>query len=65
MKALYTAHAHATGGREGSAATDDAKVDVKLSTPKELGGGGGDAGQGHDRFPCVLPDERIARMIRS
>ena len=41
MKALYTAHAHATGGREGSAATDDAKVDVKLSTPKELGGGGG------------------------
>ena len=41
MKALYTAHAHATGGREGSAATDDSKVDVKLSTPKELGGGGG------------------------
>ena len=41
MKALYTAHAHAIGGREGSAATDDAKVDVKLSTPKELGGGGG------------------------
>ena len=41
MKALYTAHAHATGGREGSAATDDSKVDVKLSTPKELGGGAG------------------------
>jgi lipoyl-dependent peroxiredoxin len=41
MKALYTAHAHATGGREGAAATDDSKVDVKLSTPKELGGGGG------------------------
>ncbi len=41
MKALYTAHAHATGGREGKAATDDTKVDVTLSTPKELGGGGG------------------------
>ena len=41
MQALYTAHAHATGGREGSAATNDSKVDVKLSTPKELGGGGG------------------------
>lgn len=41
MKALYTAHAHATGGREGQATTDDSKVDVTLSTPKELGGGGG------------------------
>lgn len=41
MKALYTAHAHATGGREGHAETDDKVVDVTLSTPKELGGGGG------------------------
>ncbi|MHC2017468.1 organic hydroperoxide resistance protein [Methylobacterium sp. CM6247] len=41
MKALYTAHAHATGGREGSASTDDKAVDVTLVTPKELGGGGG------------------------
>lgn len=41
MKALYTAQAHATGGREGHAVTDDSKVDVTLSTPKELGGGGG------------------------
>ncbi|WP_336487988.1 organic hydroperoxide resistance protein [Methylobacterium nigriterrae] len=41
MQALYTAHAHATGGREGSAATDDGKLGVTLSTPKELGGGGG------------------------
>lgn len=41
MKALYTAHAHATGGREGSAATDNNALSVALSTPKELGGGGG------------------------
>ena len=41
MKALYTAHAHATGGREGSAATDNDALSVTLSTPKELGGGGG------------------------
>ena len=41
MKALYTAHTHATGGREGHAETDDKVVDVTLSTPKELGGGGG------------------------
>jgi Ohr subfamily peroxiredoxin len=41
MKALYHAHGHATGGRTGEGATDDGKVDVKLSTPKELGGDGG------------------------
>ena len=40
MQALYTAHAHATGGREGSAASDNKAVDVKLTTPKELGGNG-------------------------
>lgn len=33
--------ARATGGREGSAATLDGTFQVKLSTPKELGGGGG------------------------
>ena len=40
MQALYTAHAHATGGREGAAASDNGSVDVKLTTPKELGGNG-------------------------
>lgn len=39
---LYTAHATATGGREGSAKTDDGRLSVKLSTPKEIGGNGGD-----------------------
>lgn len=42
MQVLYTAHATATGGRDGRSTTDDKKVDVKLSTPKELGGAGGD-----------------------
>lgn len=41
-KTLYTAHATATGGREGTAKTDDGALDVKLSTPKGLGGAGGD-----------------------
>lgn len=40
-KVLYTAHAHATGGREGSGRSSDGALDVKLSTPKELGGAGG------------------------
>lgn len=38
---LYTAHGHATGGRTGSGETDDSRLKVTLSTPKELGGDGG------------------------
>ncbi len=39
-KVLYTAHAQATGGREGHAVSSDGALDVKLTTPKELGGNG-------------------------
>ena len=42
ITALYTAHAKATGGREGTGTTDDGRLNVKLSTPKELGGAGGE-----------------------
>lgn len=38
---LYKTTATADGGREGHARTQDGSLDVKLSTPKELGGGGG------------------------
>ena len=41
-KIAYRAHATATGGREGHAASSDGALDVKLSTPTELGGPGGD-----------------------
>lgn len=41
VNALYTTKATATGGRDGEAATADGAFKVKLSTPKELGGGGG------------------------
>ena len=37
---LYTAHATSTGGREGTSKTADGVLDVKLTTPKELGGNG-------------------------
>lgn len=37
----YTARATATGGREGSARTEDGSFEVKLAVPKELGGPGG------------------------
>ena len=40
-KIVYTAHASATGGREGHAKSDDGLLDVKLITPKEMGGAGG------------------------
>jgi Ohr subfamily peroxiredoxin len=41
MKPLYYAHGHATGGRTGQGASDDGRLSVQLSTPKELGGDGG------------------------
>ncbi|HJU39486.1 MAG TPA: organic hydroperoxide resistance protein [Tahibacter sp.] len=41
-KVLYTAHATATGGRDGKAVSSDGVLDVKLTTPRELGGAGGE-----------------------
>jgi Ohr subfamily peroxiredoxin len=38
--AIYTAHAHAVGGRQGTAKTDDGHLDVKLGYPKSMGGNG-------------------------
>jgi Ohr subfamily peroxiredoxin len=40
-KTLYTATATANGGREGKARSSDGRLEVNLSTPKELGGTGG------------------------
>ncbi|CAG9179008.1 organic hydroperoxide resistance protein [Cupriavidus respiraculi] len=40
-KVLYRAQAQATGGRDGRAVSSDNVLDVKLATPKELGGAGG------------------------
>ena len=40
QKVVYTAHAVATGGRDGIAKSDDGKLDVRLDPPKQMGGGG-------------------------
>jgi Ohr subfamily peroxiredoxin len=40
-KVLYRATAQVTGGREGRAVSSDNVLDVKLTTPRELGGAGG------------------------
>ncbi|WP_037571599.1 organic hydroperoxide resistance protein [Spirochaeta cellobiosiphila] len=42
-KVLYTTSAIATGGRDGKVFTTDSILNVALSTPKELGGPGGEA----------------------
>lgn len=39
-KVLYTATATSTGGREGTSKSSDGVLEVKLTTPKELGGNG-------------------------
>lgn len=40
-KVVYRAHATATGGRDGKAASNDGHLNALLSTPKEMGGAGG------------------------
>lgn len=46
----YRTTASATGGRDGEAATEDGSFRVKLSTPKELGGAGGDGANPEQLF---------------
>jgi lipoyl-dependent peroxiredoxin len=41
IKVIYRTSATATGGRDGSATSDDGSVNVKLVVPKEMGGPGG------------------------
>src|SRR5262249_28746605 len=50
VNVLYRTAATATGGRDGRAATKDGSFEVKLSTPKELGGGGGPRNNPEQRF---------------
>lgn len=42
FNAIYTATSSATGGRDGRAVSNDHALDVKLTTPKALGGAGGE-----------------------
>ena len=41
MQVLYVATATSTGGRDGRSQSSDNVLNLQLSTPKELGGGGG------------------------
>lgn len=42
VNVLYSTEARASGGRDGETGTTDGRFRAKLSTPKELGGAGGD-----------------------
>src|ERR1700730_17807656 len=50
VNVLYKTSAKATGGRDGHAATLDGTFDVKLATPKELGGGSGGGNNAEQLF---------------
>ena len=43
VKTLYRTSATATGGRDGSARSEDGRLEARLSTPKELGAPAGTA----------------------
>src|SRR5690606_7919021 len=67
MEILYTAHATASGGgrEDGHSKTDDGKVDVNLSTPREMGGSGGEGTNPEQLFAtgyaaCFLGAMRFA-----
>lgn len=50
VKVAYTTKARATGGRDGSAETLDGSLKLKLATPKELGGAGGEGNNPEQLF---------------
>ncbi|MCB8879826.1 organic hydroperoxide resistance protein [Acidisoma cellulosilytica] len=50
VNVLYTTAARATGGRDGQSGTLDGNFSVKLATPKELGGGGGEGSNPEQLF---------------
>jgi Ohr subfamily peroxiredoxin len=68
-KVLYRAEATATGGRDGRATTPDAKLDLPLSTPRELGGAGGPGTNPEQLFAagysaCFLSAVKFVAMQR-
>ena len=50
VNVLYTTQARATGGRDGVAETLDGSLQLKLATPKALGGAGGDGNNPEQLF---------------
>lgn len=49
-KVIYSTSARATGGRDGHAQAVNGSLDIKLTTPKEMGGAGGDGSNPEELF---------------
>ena len=67
MQILYTAQVFVTGGRDGRATSSDKHLDVKLNTPKELGGAGGEGTNPEQMFAagysaCFLSAMKFVAM---
>ena len=63
----YRTSASAVGGRDGTARSDDGTFEVKLSTPKELGGAGGTGSNPEQLFAagysaCFIGALKVAGM---
>ncbi|HWU96273.1 MAG TPA: organic hydroperoxide resistance protein [Sphingomonas sp.] len=63
----YSTRATATGGRDGEARSEDGRVAVKLATPKELGGAGGEGTNPEQLFAagysaCFIGALKVAGM---
>ncbi|MDR6788235.1 Ohr subfamily peroxiredoxin [Sphingomonas sp. BE138] len=61
----YSTTASATGGRDGHARSEDGRFDVALSTPRELGGAGGEGSNPEQLFAagysaCFLGALKVA-----
>ena len=50
VNVLYSTRGSATGGRDGHARSEDGAFEVKLSTPKALGGAGGEGSNPEQLF---------------
>lgn len=66
-KVVYQGKAQSTGGRDGRTSSSDGSVDVKLVTPKELGGAGGEGTNPEQLFAmgysaCFLSAMRFVGM---
>ena len=61
VNVLYTTQATAIGGRDGRATTKDGSLDVKLTTPKKLGGPGG---PGNNPDNCSQLDTLPASLVQ-
>ena len=65
----YRTSAIATGGRDGNVRTEDRKLEVRLATPKELGGSGGEGTNPEQLFAagysaCFLSSLKVAGQQR-